>query len=41
MRTFIPVALAAAFLLAACDKPPPKPPQPIAAVATIPSQIPA
>jgi hypothetical protein len=41
MRTFLPVALAAALVLAACDKPPPKPPQPIAPVATIPSQIPA
>jgi len=30
MRTFSLVALTAAILLAACQKPPPKPPKPIA-----------
>ncbi len=39
MRTLIPATLAVAFLLSACDKPPPKPPQPIAAVAGTSSQM--
>ena len=30
MRTLVLAALAAAFVLTACEKPPPKPPQPIA-----------
>jgi len=32
MRTFTLAALAAAILLTACQKPPPKPPKPIATV---------
>jgi hypothetical protein len=39
MRILVPAALAAAFLLSACEKPPPKPPQPIAAEVRLPSQV--
>jgi len=38
MRTFTLAAFAAAILLTACQKPPPKPPKPIAAVSQLVAQ---
>jgi uncharacterized lipoprotein YbaY len=39
MRILVPVALVAALLVSACQKPPPKPPKPIAVLAAESSQL--